>query len=202
MVRHTEKSEDDRILWAALKSGDRNALNEIFRLHYLSLYHYGVKLCHNESLVKDCLQDLFVYIFENRENLSDVKVIRYYLFKAFRRRLLDQLQKNRRWALRDHQSLEVYLSPYEIEVDDPEYSGRKRELLTRMINKLPARQKELIYLRYYKEVPLDEIANILSMSYRSVVSTLYKAMTRLRQDEPILRKLEYFLFPIMLCCLV
>lgn len=201
MIRQSEKSEDDRQVWTALKRGDRDALNSIFNSHYLSLYHYGVKLCKDESLVKDCLQDLFIYIYDNRENLSDVEVIRYYLFKAFRRRLMDQLQKNRRWSYRDHQSLEVYLKPSEVDIDKNE-EIRRKELLTKMINKLPARQKELIYLRYYKEMPLEEIAKILSMSYRSVVNTLYRAMTRLRQDQPALRKLEYFLFPVLYYCLI
>lgn len=47
----------------------------------------------------------------------------------------------------------------------------------------------MIYLRYYNDLSIQEIAEVLSISYGAVVNTLYKAMVKLRKNRSQLEKL-------------
>ncbi|WP_236973675.1 RNA polymerase sigma factor [Membranihabitans maritimus] len=188
--------ETEIALWNSFRNGDREALSTIFRSHYSFLYQYGYKICGNSQLVEDCIQDLFLYLYETRKTLGDVTYIKSYLFKSYRRRLLKEMQIAKGETVnQSHEKLVV--EPQEIYVLPDEDAVRKK-IIASMINKLPPRQRELIFLRYYSDLSIDEISETLSISYRSVINTLYKAMIRLRKDQSGLRKIEHLLFPILL----
>lgn len=174
------ESYTDQELWISLKQGEREALSIIFHRHYASLHQYGYKLTGNTVLVEDCLQDMFLYLFEKKDSLGMVTYVRAYLFKSFRNRIMRMLRNERK---------SVYISledawlvvPNELEVLDR--NDAQRRILAELINKLPPRQRELIFLRYYNDLSPREIADMLSISYRAVVNTLYKAMVSLREDK-------------------
>jgi RNA polymerase sigma factor (sigma-70 family) len=64
------------------------------------------------------------------------------------------------------------------------FKNKKIEVL---LNKLPKRQKEAIYLKYYSELKTAEIAEIMNINYQSVVNTLHKAIKSLKEDISILK---------------
>nr|WP_262912766.1 sigma-70 family RNA polymerase sigma factor [Membranihabitans marinus] len=169
-------------------------MSQIFRIYYSDLHNYGIKLCGKSSIVEDTLQDMFLHLFEKREQLGQVSYIKPYLYTCFRRSLLKNIQAKRQMDLLDD-DLQLQIEPEEIALTQSN-ADLKKKVLASMINKLPKRQRELIYLRYYSDFSIDEIADILSISYRSVVNTLYKAMIRLRSDKTALGVLEHLLIPI------
>ncbi len=178
----------DKKLWDAFKKGDERALANIFHTNYPLLHNYGLKISGNENLVEDCLQDFFLYLYEKREQLGEVNYIRAYLFKSFRRRLWRQMKQQNKFV-KDVEADGIVISPEEIIIhhDDKNY---RSEMLAEMINRLPERQREVIYLRYYNGLSIDEISEVLSITYRGVVNTLYKAFKKLRKDKSLLTILE------------
>ena len=180
-----DDTNSDQLLWLSLKKGDREALGQLFQRHYPSLHQYGYKLSGSTGLVEDCLQELFLYIFEKRQTIGDVTYVRAYLFKSFRSRMMRMLRNQRRSVYVSLDDAWLVL-PNELDVLDRDESQRR--VLAKLINKLPPRQRELIYLRYYNDLSPVEIAEMLSISYRAVVNTLYKAIVALRKDKSLLRK--------------
>lgn len=51
-----------------------------------------------------------------------------------------------------------------------------------MIEKLPLKYKDIIYLRYYEDMSLLEISQVLHMNVNSVKTRLYKALDILKAD--------------------
>lgn len=180
-----DDTNSDQLLWLALKKGDRDALGQLFQRHYASLHLYGYKLCGNTGLVEDCLQELFLYLFEKRQSIGEVTYIRAYLFKSFRSRMMRMLRNQRRSVYVSLDDAWLVL-PNELDILDRDEAQRR--VLATLINKLPPRQRELIYLRYYNDLSPGEIAEMLSISYRAVVNTLYKAMVALREDKSLLQQ--------------
>lgn len=180
--------DEDRKDWAALKKGGKQSLESLFKRHYSSLHQYGYKLTGDASIVDDCLQEMFLYIFESKQKLGEVIHVRAYLFKSFRRLLLR--------TMRNRQKL-VYVSlneswkvvPNELEMIETQ--ERQRKYLVQLINDLSPREREMIYMRYYNDLSLQEIAEVLSISYRAVVNTLYKAMVKLRENRSELERISH-----------
>lgn len=59
-------------------------------------------------------------------------------------------------------------------ITNQETKSFKNKNIEILLNKLPKRQKEAIYLKYYCELKTVEIAKIMNINYQSVVNTLHK----------------------------
>jgi RNA polymerase sigma factor (sigma-70 family) len=55
--------------------------------------------------------------------------------------------------------------------------------LASLLNELPARQKEAIYLRYYEDMEYKQIAEIMNVNYQSVLNLIQKALNKLRAEQ-------------------
>ncbi len=86
---------DDCQLWQEFQQGSETAFSRIYRLHASLLYGYGMKLVKDKELIKDCIQDLFIEMWNTKNRLGSVKNIKSYLFKSIRRKLIAAAIKNR-----------------------------------------------------------------------------------------------------------
>jgi RNA polymerase sigma factor (sigma-70 family) len=172
-------------LWYFFKKGDLGAFRTLFEKYYPPLRAYGVKISHAPELTEDCLQNFFIYLFENRTNLGNVKSVKSYLFISFKRRLLKQLQI-RNSQTRTQEVLKygfpIVFSPQEIAVKQ-EVQFLCTKTLHSLLNDLPSREKEAIYLKYYSGMAISEISDVMGITYQSVLNILQKAMTKLRKSS-------------------
>ncbi|HEY4653059.1 MAG TPA: sigma-70 family RNA polymerase sigma factor [Cyclobacteriaceae bacterium] len=171
-------------LWEDFKRGDRNALSCIY-LHYFNvLYNYGCKMLTNKDKAKDCIQDLFVEVWQARERLSSTDSIKYYLMKALRIKVLKELKKESRFFNPASLSGEYHFDfavPYEVELIDEQVRIERKERLSRAFERLSRRQKEIIFLRFYNDLEYTEIASIMSINYQSVHNLIFRAIKLLRK---------------------
>jgi RNA polymerase sigma-70 factor (ECF subfamily) len=58
-------------------------------------------------------------------------------------------------------------------------------VITRALEKLPARQREVIFLKFYQELKNDDIEQIMGLNNQVVRNTLYKALHSLRQQMKV-----------------
>ena len=64
---------NEKILWLKFKSGDKNALGEIFHYYFNDLYFYGLKFVSIPDVVKDVIQDMFIRFWNDKEKLRKIK---------------------------------------------------------------------------------------------------------------------------------
>jgi len=62
-------SNTEERLLVAFKEGSRTSFDQIYDQLYPSLYNYGYRLCQNEELIKDCIQKVFIDIWQKRDRL-------------------------------------------------------------------------------------------------------------------------------------
>ena len=183
------KNLSDYYVWKSLKEGDINAFSILFKSYYPILYNYGFKICKNSVLTEDTLQDFFLYVYEHRENLSDIHTIAPYLFSSFRRLLIKKLKKKSILVSEeniDQSIIDIEFTPEEILTHQENEIFRNKNIST-LLNKLPKRQKEAIYLKYYSGLKTKEIATIMNVNYQSAVNTIHKALKNLREEVSILQ---------------
>jgi RNA polymerase sigma factor (sigma-70 family) len=179
----------DKFLWNALKEGDLNAFAVLFESFYPKLHSYGLKISKDVAITEDSLQDFFLYIYEHRENLSDLETIAPYLFTSYKRFLLRVMKKNEKFKHTDFSNeifVDIQFTAEEV-ITNQETAIFKNKNLSLLLNKLPARQKEAIYLKYYSGLKATEISEIMGINYQSVVNTLHKAIKSLKEEISILK---------------
>lgn len=88
-------SEEKRLL-AALQKGHKEAMGIIFDQYYTDLYHYGRRVCNDPAQVEDSIQELFVQLWQKREEAGKIARLKPYLLGALRNMLLKSLQRQQR----------------------------------------------------------------------------------------------------------
>jgi RNA polymerase sigma factor (sigma-70 family) len=178
-------SMNEYILWKDFKTGNLAAYALIYRKYFFVLYNYGKKLSDDQELIKDCIQDLFIKIWDNRENLTDTTSIKYYLYTSLKRKLLDNLRsphlKNKvDEALGEFEMLQL-------EDGDEDVSHWQKEKVLKALDKLSKQQQKLLHLKYYKNLSNKEISQELGITIQSVYNAVFKALQSIR------KKLHIFL---------
>jgi RNA polymerase sigma factor (sigma-70 family) len=178
----TKNLFDDFSVWESFKGGNEEALTIIFRQHYSFLYHYGMKLTYNSDVTKDCIQDLFFTIWKNRENLKTTSSIKFYLLKSLRRKITREI-KNQKKNL-DHSLSEDYEFEFEFSAENllikEESLKDQQDYLIQLLNGLPKRQKEAIYLKFYQGLSYQEIGEVMNLNYQTLRNHMHIALNTLR----------------------
>lgn len=185
----------DLALWTSFKKGDRDALDALFRLYYPLLYRYGKKISQEPNLVEDSLQEFFLYLFEHRNGLTNPDNLKAYLIKSYRSSLLKELKKNSKTEQKEfNEDLgvpNIYFSIDEIIIMQ-EVEDFQKMALIEMLNKLPNRQREVLVHKYYNNLTIKEISEVMDISYQGVVNAVYKAIKVLRSDAYLQRISSFF----------
>lgn len=85
----------------------------------------------------------------------------------------------------------IQASPPDQEGHDAHHQSELRMLLRAALARLTARQRAVLVLRYFEDLPEKDIANVLGCSVGTVRSTAHRSLARLREVAPELaRELE------------
>jgi RNA polymerase sigma factor (sigma-70 family) len=176
---------NDEELWRGLKSGDREMFFEMYKKYYHTLLFIGLKEIHDASLVKDTIQQLFLYLWDKRETIQQAINVKSYLITSFRRKLNSDWKASQKSGslslISDNYLNDCEPNPEEKLVKNEEQSNLSFLLLTQ-INQLPNRQKELIIQRFYEGSSYEEIAQNTGLSLRTVYNKIHEGIKKLRLD--------------------
>ncbi|MGV8090368.1 MAG: RNA polymerase sigma factor [Mangrovibacterium sp.] len=174
------KKNLDSEIWRRFKKGDEQAFSYIFDTCHLQLFEYGLRFTSNQEIVRDSIQDLFFELACKKDKLSDTDHILFYLLKSLRLKIFNNLRRNKmiNYEMEDFQKEEFHLK-YSTDVD-PDEKELKLDKLAEAINQLPPRQKETIYLKFYKNLSNTEVAEIMEVNPQSVSNSIQKAIHKLK----------------------
>jgi RNA polymerase sigma factor (sigma-70 family) len=175
-----------RLWWQQSREGDSHAFYCIHRELFQGLYNYALKLLQDKELAGDAVQELFVKIWTKRETIGDLEKTKPYFFTALRRQILNQLRNLRLRELKISRipRPDIDFSPEEIVMRNEEYLSLQNRV-TELLNGLPKRQKEVIYLHYFEDMDYAQIAAIMGINYQSVLNLTQKALQKLRSADLI-----------------
>lgn len=174
-------NSSDSALWDNFRSGDELSFSLIFHQYIQVLYNYGNKFEKDEDVLKDCIQELFIKLYNNRFTLGPTDNIRLYLFKSLKNKLLDRFGTTKRVVSLFSKEVEFALeSIVEPSQDDEVFSEEQQAQLSYALKKLSTRQQEAIYLRYTLEMSVEEISSLLNMNVQSVRNLLHRSIEKLR----------------------
>lgn len=182
LAKASERSDQE--VWMDFKDGDEAAFVFIYRRYANLLFNFGSKFSADRELVKDCLQDFFLYLRKNRETLGDTTSIKLYLLISFRRRVIEYVSKNNLRKTRAEDAVSFQL---QVEISDElKYINAQLQeeqifKLNQALGRLDAREKEAVYLFYYEGMSYKEIAELLNFTHISSARRLiYRALNNLR----------------------
>ncbi|RBQ05510.1 RNA polymerase sigma factor [Pedobacter miscanthi] len=178
-----KKGKDLKTEWEKfILEGNNTSFYDIYA-HYHDYFTYiGIKKGANAEKTKDCINDLFLYIYENRENLSHITNHHNYLVTSFLRKLFrrEHFSAEESLDLYDLEEMPVYPSVETLHIKQ-HTSNQVTLTLKNYIDKLSESQSRLIYQKFYLGLSYDDIAASNNITVKTAYNTIYNAVEKLKK---------------------
>lgn len=162
---------DDETLYQRMRSGDHQALYELLQRYHKPLYQFLCRFTGEEQLAEDIVQDVFVRLMTH-QNHSPMQ-LKAWLYAVARNLARDHFRSAR---YRYEQAADFDTDDHLLPVLDSERQIDVEEALQR----LTIDQREVILLRFYHDLKVDEIAKIIGVPSGTIKSRLFHALKRLK----------------------
>lgn len=167
--------------WSHLISlGDKDAFREMFEYYYAALCVYARRYVEDIHACEDIVQDIFCSVWINRENLDCSLSIKSYLLTSVRNHCLNYL-RSKNVKARSNDNIDDHLY-YSENMEDLLFLHELEDLLTEALAKLPTEYRIAFEMSRMENKLIEEIAERLQVSTRTVERYRNKALEILRKE--------------------
>ena len=159
-----------------IKIDDKSAFSTIYNRYWEKLYLLAYTILKDNHAAEDIVQDVMIS-FWTRRNEIEIDNINSYLYQCVRFQVFKLIKKNKNMLL-------TPVSEIDLVVFNPAESNFQLEYINRsllnVVEKLPARCREVFLLRRVKDLSIKEISEKLGISPKTVENQLTIALKRIR----------------------
>jgi len=168
--------QNDLMLISLIKQGDNRALDSLFKKYYYSLCRFACYLTNRKDLSEEIVADVFFRIWEKRQEIHVEKNLLAYLFTATRHTSINYMKQEKHVMEELNEDFIENTPGPEAELLYNELESR----ITDLINFLPQKRKAIFQLNRFEGFTYNEIAEILSLSAKTVENQMGKAIKQLK----------------------
>lgn len=166
----------EEALLERVRTGDRNACDTLMRRYQRSIFGLVLRYVQNEEDAKDLTQQIFLKVFEQIGKFRGESSVHTWIYRIAVNQAQDASRKQSR------RLPEVLVDPPNAPLA-PDVLVRKerREQLHRALESLPTKQRLVVELRLFDELPFKDIAEIMSSKEETAKMNFHHALKRLRE---------------------
>ncbi len=143
------------------------------------LYWHIRRLIVDHDLAKDVLQDTFIKAYQNFHQFKQDSQLYTWLYRIATNEALQQLNKLKKMQKSDEDA-EYHLQNLAAE-NAQNNADEIQILLQKAIQSLPEKQKLVFTMRYYDDLPYDELSKILDMSVGTLKTNYHYAKQKIEE---------------------
>lgn len=166
-------------LQVQIEQSNQKAFEDLYRMFFPRLYNFAMLYVHKKEAAEEIVNDIMVKIWEKRITVCIIENLETYLFTAVRNHSLNYLQKYSHY----HIAVEPETGLAEvISINDPEKELEWKEIsfkLNMAVEQLPEQCRTVFRLIKEEGFKYKQVAEILSISPRTVETQLFRAIKKL-----------------------
>ena len=144
------------------------------------LLRFATQILQDEEEAKDVLQDVFLKLWQKRDELEKVENLEAFAFRMMRNRCLDMIRSRRTISI---ESIKKVKFPEEESLDTDYLDlANSVDLVKRAIAGLPDLQRTIIYLRDIEQLEFEEIVDATQMNVNAIRVNLSRARKKVRDE--------------------
>lgn len=167
-----DRVTSERAILELVIKGDKEAYQQIVSRYMRTAYFVALGFVHNHQDALDISQESFIRAFRRIKSFNPQKPFFPWFYQLMKNLCIDHLKRR---SFRKEIPLDG------IQVLDREREDREmKEVLWKGIERLPFEQREVIILRYFRQLSYQEIAEIIGKPIGTVMSSLHYAKKKLK----------------------
>lgn len=171
----------DLELIEGFQRGEEKAFNEIVLRYQEKVYWVVRRFVNDHDEADDVVQEVFVKAYHALRSFRSESGLYTWLYRISVNLSLNYL---RRLKIRDFLRVDLILEEEDTETERPDEVLEKEEeraLIEEAVKRLPEKQKAVFVLRYYEEMPYEEIAKILKTSVGGLKANFFHAVRKIEE---------------------
>ncbi|NJN28278.1 MAG: sigma-70 family RNA polymerase sigma factor [Cyclobacteriaceae bacterium] len=144
----------------------------LYDQYFPLLFRYCRQITPATQLIEDTIHDLFVYLWDHKQNINDISSVRAYLISSVRRRLLKEMKNESKELIVN----DTEATAFEFMFDSDLESGLRQKML-----ELSEKQREVLYLKFYNNLSFQEIAEIMDITIDAVYKIAKRSLHKLKK---------------------
>ncbi len=171
----------DQQLLARLQNDDKRALEILFKTYYTPLLRFAKNILKNEEQAEDIVQEVFLKIWDKRNDIKITTSFKAYLYMAVRNFCFNTLKTNERkhWLNDDLENDQQFSVN---EIDAALEAKQLNQKINQIINLLPENCRITFQLSRFENMSYKEIAESMDVSVKTVENQIGKALSILRKS--------------------
>ncbi|HBZ35594.1 MAG TPA: RNA polymerase sigma-70 factor [Bacteroidales bacterium] len=170
----------DLLLVKRIKEGDIAAFEQLFKSSYMSLLYYSISITGSKEISEEIIQELFYYIWKERDKLQIMSSLKGYLYKSVKNRSIQYLH-SKCFNMQFKSSSEVEMNTGEDGESNMELKDLENVILKSM-EMMPIRRAQIFRMHRFDKMSYSEIAEKLSLSIKTIEAEIGKALKTLRRE--------------------
>lgn len=181
-------NQTDHTLLRKIKTGDRPAFMILYERYWDDLYRFVFVRTKDKEVTEELLQNLWIRILENTESIQtdENENAKGYLFRHLHYRVIDYFNSHKK----ELSTVSIEESENSLEITDTEYSEILEEneistlfaMIDEVVSRLPVTEQKVYDMRIRKNKSVDETAEALGLSNKTVSNKLSKAIGEIRDQ--------------------
>lgn len=177
--------EKDFFNWKQIENNDPIGLEEIYERYSSELFSLGMSIIQDQELVTDCIQEVFLNLWNYRLTIKKIDNLKLYLFKCLRNRIYKEIKEEKRKIQFNTQQVSeplLLVDTLENELIKDQVDQEKAARLLLAMKTLSPRQREVIRHFFFDNQSYEEIAEMMGINVQSVYTLAWKAISRLKKS--------------------
>ena len=160
----------------ARRRAQEEALEALVDQYATTLYRVAFSVLRNQSDAEDAVQEAFVRVLRHRETLGEIRDHRVWLIRIVWNIVLDRKRRAKTRPETDDISEVARVLPANgLTAEERAAAAQHHAQVMACVEKLPAREREVMVLSAFEELSSVEIAAVLEVTESSVRSRLFRA---------------------------
>ena len=166
------KQRVDQELVERVKRGDKKAFDVLVLKYQHKIIKLISRYVRDQDEVQDVAQEAFIKAYRKIGSYDSEKPFSPWFYKLLKNLCIDHYKRRRRLN-------EIPLGDIQVLSCDKE-DREMKEVLWKGIAELPIDQREVIILRYFRQLSYQEMAEVLGKPIGTIMSSLYYAKKKLK----------------------
>lgn len=167
--------EDTRFI-KQFEKGDKEGINALFDKYYDRVYGYCYRHVTHRENAQDLTQEVFLRVFKHIGDYRHYGKFENYLYVVAGNLCRDFYKKKKFYSLED----------LELQAEEEGFVKAEQTLAVKeVLDRLPELEREIIYLRYYQDRKIMDIAKILNLKLSTVKYHLKRGQELLGKETGI-----------------